>query len=39
MERHVPELHGRVRNNNEAVPMMRCAISDVVSFSFLRFKS
>ena len=32
MERHVPELHDWVRNNNEAAPVMRCAILDVVSW-------
>ena len=32
MERHVPELHDWVSNNNEAAPEMRCAILDVVSW-------
>ena len=31
MERHVPELHDRVRAKREAAPVMRCAIMDVVS--------
>ena len=26
LERHVPELHDWVSNNNEAAPTMRCAI-------------
>ena len=30
LERHVPELYDWVRNNNEAAPVMRCAILDVV---------
>ena len=32
MERHVPELHDWVRNNDDAVLVMRCAILDVVSW-------
>ena len=32
LERHVPELREWVRNNNEAAPVMLCAISDVVSW-------
>ena len=32
MERHVPELYEWVSNNNEAAPIMRCAILDVVSW-------
>ena len=32
MKRHVPGLHDWVRNNNEAAPVMRCAILDVVSW-------
>ena len=30
MKRHVLEVRDRVRNKNEAVPTMRCAILDVV---------
>ena len=32
MERHVPELHNWVKNNNDAAPVMRCAILEVVSW-------
>ena len=32
MERHVPELYDRVQKNNEAAPVTRCAILDVVSW-------
>ena len=32
LERHVPELHDKVRNKGEAAPEMRCAILDVVSW-------
>ena len=32
LERHVPELYDWVRNNSEAALVMRCAISDVVSW-------
>ena len=32
MERHVPELHGWVKNENETAPEVRCAILDVVSW-------
>ena len=32
MERHVPDLYDWVRNNNEAAPVMQCAILDVVSW-------
>ena len=32
VERHVPELHDWVSNDNEAAPEMRCAILDVVSW-------
>ena len=32
MERHVPELYNWVKKNNEAAPVMRCAILDVVSW-------
>ena len=32
MECHVPELYDWVRNNNEAAPVMRCAILHVVSW-------
>ena len=32
MERHVPELHEWVRNKDEAAPVMRCGILDVVSW-------
>ena len=32
MERHVPELCDRVQKNNEAAPVTRCAILDVVSW-------
>ena len=32
MERHVPERYGWVNNDNEAVPKVRCAILDVVSW-------
>ena len=31
-ERHVPEVYDWVRNINEAAPVMRCAILDVVSW-------
>ena len=32
MERHVPGLYDWVQKNNEAAPVMRCAILDVVSW-------
>ena len=32
MERHVPELHHWVGNDNGAAPKVRCAIFDVVSW-------
>ena len=32
MERHVPELYDWVRKKDEAAPVMRCAIFDVVSW-------
>ena len=32
MERQVPELYDWVKNNNEAAPVMRCAILDVASW-------
>ena len=32
MERHVPELHDWVSNDNEAAPKVRCAILDVFSW-------
>ena len=32
MERHVPELYDQAKNKDEAAPVMRCAILDVVSW-------
>ena len=32
MERHVPELHDWLRNKDDAAPVRRCAILDVVSW-------
>ena len=32
VERHVPELYDRVKNKDEAAPVRRCAILDVVSW-------